>query len=264
MNYKYLLLILTLTPALSNASDSCDFFAWKQYQDIPLLSDVTRAAYIFKTAHKAADADGAPNAYHPNDIGLDYLANAGYPKSSWWKDVLVTDPLHPEIAYRQQDGAYKGYYISKTSLQDSGKQVTDTKRYVDASKVPYLVFPGSFYELKGSGMLGDIGYAINLSNGASSPFVVADIGPRDARLGEMSIQLAHSLGGINVNPRNGAGLPDGDILYIVFPYSAKRQPWPMSAVELDQASRLLMKSIGGERSVASCTSKLTRHIASKN
>jgi hypothetical protein len=29
------------------------------------------------------DADGAPNAYSPNDTGIDYLANAGSP-GNWW------------------------------------------------------------------------------------------------------------------------------------------------------------------------------------
>ena len=29
------------------------------------------------------DADGAPDAYHPDDIGRDYLANAGEP-GNWW------------------------------------------------------------------------------------------------------------------------------------------------------------------------------------
>jgi len=33
------------------------------------------------------DADGAPNAYHPDNIGLDDLKNAGYPNTSWWKNI---------------------------------------------------------------------------------------------------------------------------------------------------------------------------------
>ena len=33
----------------------------------------------FKTG-MAIDAEGAPNAYHPKDIGLDSLKNAGFPR----------------------------------------------------------------------------------------------------------------------------------------------------------------------------------------
>src|SRR5687767_14284317 len=36
----------------------------------------------------AIDADGAPNAYHPEDRGIDHLANAGRP-GNWW--AVVTD-----------------------------------------------------------------------------------------------------------------------------------------------------------------------------
>jgi len=42
----------------------------------------------FYKSELTIDADGAYRAYHPKNIGLDYLANAGSP-GNWW--ALVTD-----------------------------------------------------------------------------------------------------------------------------------------------------------------------------
>jgi hypothetical protein len=251
-----LFVILLITPVLA-VSEECSFVSWSYYKGDQLLSHPTKSAYIFATSHKAVDADGAPNAYHPNDKGLDYLANAGYPNTSWWKSVLVEDPTKPGSAYRQLSGPFEGYFVSKTSLQDFSKKETDASRYVDATSVPYFVFPGSFYKKRGTGQLGDLGYAFNLSTGDASPFVVADIGPQDAKLGEISIALAEGLGGKNVNPRNGEGIPEGNILYIVFPYSFRSNAWPLTNDEIKRASEAFLNSVGGRETVLKCQSKLS-------
>lgn len=250
-----LLVVLLITPVVAQ-SDECPFDTWDDYKNNRLLSHPTQSAYIFATSHKAVDADGAPNAYHPEDKGLDYLANAGYPNTSWWKSVLVEDPDKPGSAYKQPDGTFEGYFVSKTSLQDLSKRETDTSRYVDATSVPYFIFPRSFYMKRGTGRLGDLGYAFNLSTGDASPFVVADIGPREAKLGEMSIALAEGIGGKNVNPRNGSGVPKGKILYIVFPYSSRNHLWPLTNDEIKRASETLLDSVGGLDVVVACESKL--------
>jgi hypothetical protein len=207
------------------------------------------------------DADGAPNAYHPDGKGLDYLANAGYPNSSWWKDVLVEDPANPGTAYQQPYGPFKGYFVSKTSLQDLSKRDTDPARYVDATKIPYLVFPRSFYKMKGTGRLGDVGYAFNLSGGESSPFVVADIGPSSAKLGEISIALAEVIGGVDVSPKDGSGLPPGKILYVVFPYSSRITPWPLTKEQIKKTSEALLEAVGGEDAVRECGNKLQQLVS---
>lgn len=241
--------------AATSASATCSFESWLDYEGDHLFTHPTRAAYIFVTSHKAADADGAPNAYHPEDIGLDYLANAGYPNTNWWKDVLVADPANPKKAYRQTDGLFEGYFVSKTSLQDLSKRETDPSRYVDATNVPFFVLPGSFYKLKGTGRLGDLGYAFNLATGDSSPFVVADIGPRKAKLGEISVALAEGIGGRDVNPRNGSGLPPGKVLYILFPNSSRSNTWPLTIGKIKQASEAVLEAVGGMHSVMECRSK---------
>jgi hypothetical protein len=258
VRYRIALLVRStiLISTLSFAQPECGFSQWKSYEATTLLSHPTASAYLFSSIHIAVDADGAPNAYHPDDIGLDFLANAGYPNNSWWTSVLVPDPDDPRRAYRQVSGQFTGYFVSKTSLQDTSKAATDPARYVDARNIPYLVFPGSFYRMNGTGLLGDLGYAINLTSGEKTSFVVADIGPTNAELGEVSIALAEGLGGNNVNPRTAAGAPRGRMLYIIFPYSSRNHRWPLNADEIEHRAKKLLEETGGIESILACESAL--------
>jgi len=247
----------------SFAQESCSFSKWNKYRDTKLIRNLAKSAYIYGTMQIKVDADGAPNAYHPDDIGLhctngtgfkglDCPANAGYPKSSWWKNALLPDPLNPNRAYVQTVGRYAGYFISQTTLKDKTKADTDTEKYVDSRNIPYIIFPRKFNKIKGTGFIGDLGYAINLESGETSPFVVAEIGPSNAQLGEMSIALAVALGGNNPNPRTGAGTPSGTILYVIFPNSNHDYPWPLSPSEMATASESLLESVGGIDAVLAC------------
>lgn len=195
--------------------------------------------------------DGAPNAYHPEDRGIDALANAGYPGGGW-RNVLVADPDNPSLPYQQKSGAYRGYFISKTSLQDRSVPETDVRRYVDAAKVPYLVFPGEFHLLKGTGDYDDLVMARRLGNGEMTGAIIADGGPRDAPLGEVSIALATRLGGKQVSPRTGSGAPKGPFLYVVFPKSKARPSWPVSAEDLQARTQESVAASGGWDRILAC------------
>lgn len=263
-------ILVTLSVLISPvafAESTCRFNSWISYQGTKLLAHPTGSAYLFASTHMAVDADGAPNAYHPDDMGLhcirgegfkglDCPGNAGYPTTSWWPSVLVPDPANPSRAYTQPSGEFAGYFVSKTSLHDESKLTIDPKRYVDARNIPYLVFPGSFYRMKGTGLLGDLGYAVNLATGEQTPFVVTDIGPAHAKLGEVSIALAAGLGGKNPNPRTGEGTPKGTILYIVFPYSSRSHAWPLSMSEIERHVNHLLERSDGLESAMACKDAL--------
>jgi hypothetical protein len=262
----FLTLLLTLLTATSSWAESCPFSKWTSYRSSTLLRHTT-GAYVFATAEVKVDADGAPNAYHPDDArldcrkgsgfkGLDCPGNAGYPKGDWW-NVLVRDPAVRSRPYVQPPGSvFPGFFVSMTSLRDGTKPATDTTSYVDARTVPYLVFPGSFSTMKGTGIVGDVGYATNTSNGKRSPFIVAETGPPSALLGEMSIALGSALGGTNPNPRTGAGAPKGKIVYVVFPRSAASPRWPLTNEALTTRVDGLLSRVGGIQAVEACTSAL--------
>lgn len=239
----------------SDALENCDFSTWITYQGTNLLRHATVDAYLFSTDHMRIDADGAPNAYGPNDIGLDDVRNAGYPSKSWWPNVLVKDPENGQLAFVKESGPFAGYYISKTALSDPSLNDFQAGKYVDATTVPYMVFPSSFAKLSGTGRLGDIGVAIHQDTGVMSAFVVADIGPSKAKLGEVSIALAERLGGKDVNPRNGSGQPNGSIIYLIFRFSSAdfgARRWPLSASDIEQRAQSLLETVGGKTSILNC------------
>jgi hypothetical protein len=241
----------------------CSFDSWRTYRNAELRRTADGHAYFWITSRTAIDADGAPTAYHPDDVGdpcgasgagLDCPANAGYPTKTWWPSVLAKDPANPTKAFVQPSGPGKGFFVSKTALFDSGNaNERDPNRYVDASTISYVVFPGPFFELSGTGLKGDLGVAYHLVTKRMTAFVVGDIGPAEP-LGESSIALFRALGGSNPNPRTGAGVASGKMLYIVFPRSVNDRPraWPMTQAEIDQAAKPLLDALGGEDVLEAC------------
>src|SRR5579871_6055654 len=113
------------------AAAECGASVWRAYHDTKLRRFPDSDAYFYATQHMEIDADGAPNAYHPQDKGLDAIANAGFPNGGW-KGVLVADPSEPSRPFVQPDGEFAGYFVAKTSLQDKTRSETDPARYVGA------------------------------------------------------------------------------------------------------------------------------------
>jgi peptidoglycan-N-acetylglucosamine deacetylase len=72
---------------------------------------------FFFQAGMAIDADGAPNAYHPQNKGIDGLEHAGEP-GNWW--ALVTDTGKPtgNPVIQKANDPYPGYYISSTVMPE--------------------------------------------------------------------------------------------------------------------------------------------------
>ncbi|NTV01593.1 MAG: hypothetical protein HGB04_02250 [Chlorobiaceae bacterium] len=221
--------------------------AWKKYRGTRIYALQDKSAYCYVTGFMTIDADGAPTAYHPQNTGLDDLANAGYPGQEWWNTVLVSDPSDSSRPYIMKSGPYAGYYLSMTALKDLRWPETDPRRYVDASRIPYIVFPETFAGMHGVGAIGDYGVAINLDNGYTSGFVVADIGPRKHPLGEISIALAARLGGKQISARTGPSHPLGQILYIIFPDSGNQYPWPRNEQSIQSLTQRMLSRIGGAR-----------------
>jgi len=225
-----------------------DFKPAEIFRGTRIFRQADNLAYAYETTNKPVDADGAPNAYHPDDIGLDLLANAGYPHTNWWKDVLVQDPNDPSKPFAQTSGHFEGYFVAMTSLRSPTGDKTDPETYVDATRFPYVVIPSGFEHLPNVARAGDVGFATHLASGMTTTFIVGDSGGGSgAKLGEGSIALFVSLGGQAPNPRNGAGVPPGKIQYIIFPNSRKAVPkiWPRANQDIhDQAMDLITKTPG--------------------
>jgi hypothetical protein len=198
---------------------------------------------FFFVSGMTIDADGAPNAYNPDDTGLDALANAGVP--GHWDGIIADRSGHPLT--QQERDPFPGYYISCTSLSDETKHFTDPTGYVNASKIPYVVLPKDVAE-RGGAKLGDFAVVMNLRNGKSSFAIYADIGT----LGEGSVALADALG-IWSDARHG-GASD-NILYMLFPGSGNRKPRTVD--EIQSEGEKLVYRWGGTKELSSCLGSYT-------
>ena len=196
------------------------------FQDVPVWQ-LPNSEVFFFVSGMTIDADGAPNAYSPDDTGLDELANAGGP--SRWNGIITGRDGDPLI--QQERDPFPGYYISCTSLSDETKQFDEPARYVDASKIPYVALPKDLADWGGA-RLGDFAVVLNLRNGKSSFAIYADIGT----LGEGSVALADSLG-IQSDARLG-GEADG-ILYLLFPGSGNLRPRTIGEIQHEGEKLLL-------------------------
>lgn len=192
---------------------------------------------VFFKAGLAIDADGAPNAYHPDNIGLDNLRNAGKP-GNWWGVVTDTGKADGTPVVQGSNDPFPGYYVSQTALKDPRKKRTDPTAYVDSREIPYIALPSKFKLGEAAQALGivkgDLAAVFNGKNSKMSYAIFADVGPRDS-LGEGSIALAKNLG-IKDSPKNGG--TSADVVYVVFPRSGNGRPQTIAEIESNGAQLL--------------------------
>ncbi|HKV47256.1 MAG TPA: glycoside hydrolase family 75 protein [Candidatus Acidoferrales bacterium] len=216
--------------------DKGEFFG----HNVPIWSLGDGSAVMFSSG-MTIDADGAPNAYNPDNTGLDDLANAGMP-GHW--DGIVT--RHGEPFVQGSDDPFPGFYVSQTALVDWSKEMTDPARYVDASKIPYVVLPEGLSRQFGA-RLGDFAVVVNMRRGVAANAIFADIGT----LGEGSIALADALG-IWSNAREGG--TRGGILYVIYPGSGNHHPRTLD--EINSETDKIFQQWGGMEQLSSCRTGL--------
>jgi Fungal chitosanase of glycosyl hydrolase group 75 len=221
-------------------------------QEIPIRRLPGTSAFFYE-AGMSIDADGAPNAYHPENTGLDDIANAGGPGN--WEGLAKNRYGDPFV--QGPDDPFPGFFVSATALVDHTRPVNDPLRYVDASKIPYVVLPGGTARQLGAGP-GDFSVVMNQRNGRISYAIFGDVGPPD-RIGEGSVALAENLG-IRSDARNG-GARDG-ILYLVFPGSGDGRP--RSIEEINTESEKLFQAWGGSNQLAACKGELPARSHERN
>jgi hypothetical protein len=182
---------------------------------------------------------------------LDYLANAGH-KGAWWG--LATDTGgasgHPLV---QTTGEFKGFYIAQTALRDPTKPDANIGKYVDSRLTPFIALPQRVIQA-GVVSIGDLAVVYNTRNGRLEYAIVADQGPNDS-IGEGSIALAASLG-INTNMRAGTAGQDAGVVYLLFPGSAAKPPWPRTVPEIRRMAAAAFNAWGGIRQLKAVVGSL--------
>jgi hypothetical protein len=192
---------------------------------------------LFWSSGLAVDADGHPEAYHPEGSppGLDWLANAGSP-GNWW-GIATDDNGRPYVQKAHQEAP--GFYVSTTALIDHTLQINSPARYVHSGKVPFIVLPSS-PKFSSSQALGDLAMCFNLESGNSSWALYADIGPKN-QIGEGSMALCEALG-LSDSPKNGG--TSAEIIVTVF-WPGSKIGWPRANRELEERAKSLFGDWGG-------------------
>lgn len=218
---------------------------WMDFEGIAIhtLDAGTQQAYAYVSARVSITADGAPGAYHPDNLGLAHVRRSGWPDGDW-RDALVGDPLRPTWPLRQSRGRHAGYFVSMTALRDLQRPPTDPSAYVDAARIPYLALPAAFLERQGTGELGDFVVAYHPRTRRCSYGVIGDIGP-ERPLGVVSLRMASELSGQSVELASGKGAPFGPTLYLVFPGSRLAPSWPVAPAAIRARCATLLRPLGG-------------------
>lgn len=207
----------------------------------------------FFQAGMAIDADGAPNAYHPNNIGIDYNANAGIAPGKTPYGIVLDASGTPCIQNARDP--YPGYYVSGTSLQNQGSNACDPSRYANSNSIRYIALPIAFRQHLNVS-LGDFATVIHCASGRVAHAVFADGGPKYA-LGEGSIALAQAIGHNPFVTRNGirralSGIPDNSLIYLIYPGSGRGQGYVPSNTEIDNSAAPLFANWGGIAKLKRC------------
>jgi len=191
------------------------------------------------------DVDGAPNAYGPRGKKtLDVLKHALSPKSGP-KPVHVvgymTDYVGGPPTIQRKGDPYPGYYVSQTDFADlNNKRMEDPRRYVDASRINYVV-QGRVAEKSGVQM-GDFATVYSCRTGRTAYAIVADSGNDSGAEG--SLALVQALG---YNIRNGVedSVDDPEIVIRYYPGSNPQKTFFKSQAAVDAAAvKLGLKAYG--------------------
>ena len=174
-------------------------FALLLFAPLLLAADMAKplqksTAFELLTHRMDVDVDGAPNAYGPpGSKALDSLNHAHY---RGWQDAdivgYLTEDDHPQVPVLQgpQD-PFPGLYISQTAFTDPArKRDTDVSRYVDATRISYVVL-GDRARAKGA-RLGDFVAVYSRARHRSVFGIVGDSGNPSGDEG--SLHLLQTLG----------------------------------------------------------------------
>ena len=207
----------------------------KETTDVWQVNGTRSAHFLSKLA---IDADGAPRAYHPSDLNsFDWLAN------------LDPSDRHGIQGQNGAVGPATGFVVSATAVTDGRYPANDTRRYVDASSIPYVVLPKGQFPLPAGSTLknGCVVCVVDTKTGGFTGAIFADVG---RAVGEASIRLAQRLGLTPFNPSRwpkvvgfDGGANDRRFFYLVFPEEAVAAPWPVE--EIQQRADALFAGWGG-------------------
>lgn len=280
-------LLLFCLSATNTAVAQCPFtlestFAHAEIGPVKIHRDPATQAVAF-ASQMQVNTDGAPDSYHPDDIGITHICNGvSVGASCTWKAeclpefrqakaegfrgparicffAMATDSAGIPLIQGDADPR-PGYFVSTTALKQPGENVRTPQAQLNSNTVPFAVIPGNWQTSGKPGpKLGDFGVAYRRSNGKLAYFIVGDIGPRN-KLGEGSVALHQTLGNDAFVMRFGVrrarqGIGGRDVMYLLFPNSA-RPGTRIDAASVEGVASPLLATFGGIDRVKECATEL--------
>lgn len=249
---------------------------------IQIFRDTASNAIAF-AAQMQVNTDGAPDSYHPDDIGITHICNGvSVGQSCTWKArclpdfrqakaegfrgptkicffAMATDAQGVPIIQGETDPK-PGYFVSTTALKQPGENVRTPQAQLDSNTVPFAVIPSTWQSTRNPGpRLGDFGVAYRRSTGRMAFFVIGDIGPRN-KLGEGSVALHQALGNDPFMMRFGVrrarkGIGGRDVLYVLFPDTAEPEQ-RLDASSIERFAGPQLERFGGIERLQACAESL--------
>lgn len=198
-------------------------------------------SFELQTRRMDVDVDGAPRAYGPPGTDtLDYLRNAhsmGRLDAPVVGYMVEDAPPHRPVVQGPQDPA-PGYYVSQTAFEDdSVENEHDPRRYVDATKINYIVLG---HEARSRGArLGDFVAVYSKRTHRSVYGIVGDSGNPSGDEG--SLHLLQALGYPFHSGKNDA-VEDAEIIIRFYPGSNPDRRFFRTQAALDKAAKKLRLS----------------------
>jgi len=193
-------------------------------------------SFELQTRRMDVDVDGSPRAYGPRGSDtLDDLRNAhtmGKPDAPIVGYLLEDAPPHRPVVQGPQDPA-PGYYVSQTAFEDdSVENERDPRRYVDATKINYVVLGNEARSM--GARLGDFVAVYSKRTHRSVFGIVGDSGNPSGDEG--SLHLLQALGYPFHNGKDDA-VEDAEIVIRFYPGSNPDRRFFRTQGALDKAAK---------------------------
>lgn len=197
-----------------------------------LLAQARHPSVEIKRRRMDVDVDGAPTAYGPPGYKtLDILKNA-HTMGNWNAPIVGFMIRDGKPLVQGPHDPAPGYYISQTAFADESLPERDPRRYVDATRISYVVL-GDKARQHGV-QLGDFAAVYSTRTHRSVWAIVGDSGNPSGDEG--SLHLLQALGYPFHDGRDEAVENQGEIIVRYYPGSNPRHRFFRRQADLDRAA----------------------------